>query len=393
MQRRNGRRLYHLQPMKHRKLLISAGVVVAVVVAVSWLSRPKPIEVEAIKVEPGTVAETVTNTRAGTVKACQRARLAPPMGGQIDKLPVKKGDHVHKGQVLLELWNDDLRAALELAQRDAVSARARAQQACVTAEVARRDADRVEKLFERKLVAPDAVDRARGTADSNAAACRAATDDIKVAQARVDVARANLERTLLRAPFDGIVAEINGELGEFVTPSPVGIPTPPAVDVVDISCIYVTAPIDEVDAPRIRVGMPARVTLDAFRGKVFPAHVRRVAPYVLDLEKQARTVEVEAELESQEGVELLPGYSADVEVIVAEHPKVLRIPTRALLEGKYVYVVDPKDGRVHKREIKTGLGNWEYTEVLGGLQQGDQVVTSVDRPGLADGVHARVQAK
>jgi HlyD family secretion protein len=379
--------------MKHRKLWIAAAVVVAVIVAVAWLSRPKPILVETVKADLGVVAETVTNTRAGTVKACQRARLAPPMGGQIDKLPVKKGDHVRKDQVLLELWNDDLRAALELAQRGAVAARAQADQACVTAQVARRDADRVGQLLERKLVAPDAVDRARGEADSNEAACRAATENIKVAQARVDQAAANLERTLLRAPFDGIVAEINGELGEFVTPSPVGIPTPPAVDLVDISCIYVTAPIDEVDAPRIREGMPARVTLDAFRNQSFPAHVRRVAPYVLDVEKQARTVEVEAELEKQEGVELLPGYSADVEVIVDEHPDALRIPTRALLEGKYVYVLDPKDGRIHKREIHTGLGNWENTEVLEGLKQGEQVVTSVDRTGLADGVPARVQAQ
>jgi len=369
------------------------GVLAIVGIAIAWLSRPKPILVETAKAERGIVAATVTNTRAGTVKACRRAKLAPPMGGQIERLPVKKGDHVRKDQVLLELWNDDARAAAELTQRDVVAARARADQACVTAQVARRNADRVDTLLERKLVSADAADRANGEAESNEAACRAARENVKVAQAQVDQANANLERTILRAPFDGIVAEINGELGEFVTPSPVGIPTPPAVDVVDISCIYVTAPIDEVDAPRIREGMPARVTLDAFRDKVFPAHVRRVAPYVLDLEKQARTVEVEAELDQQEGVELLPGYSADVEVIVEEHPAALRIPTRALLEGKYVYLLDPKDGRVHKREIRVGLGNWEYTEVLDGVEEGDSVVTSIDRAGLADGVAARAQAR
>jgi len=379
--------------MKHRKLWIAVGVLAIVGIAIAWLSRPKPILVETAKAERGIVAATVTNTRAGTVKACRRAKLAPPMGGQIERLPVKKGDHVRKDQVLLELWNDDARAAAELTQRDVVAARARADQACVTAQVARRNADRVDTLLERKLVSADAADRANGEAESNEAACRAARENVKVAQAQVDQANANLERTILRAPFDGIVAEINGELGEFVTPSPVGIPTPPAVDVVDISCIYVTAPIDEVDAPRIREGMPARVTLDAFRDKVFPAHVRRVAPYVLDLEKQARTVEVEAELDQQEGVELLPGYSADVEVIVEEHPAALRIPTRALLEGKYVYLLDPKDGRVHKREIRVGLGNWEYTEVLDGVEEGDSVVTSIDRAGLADGVAARAQAR
>jgi HlyD family secretion protein len=207
-----------------------------------------------------------------------------------------------------------------------------------------------------------------------------------VSQARIDAARARLEKTQLKAPFAGTVAEINGEIGEFVTPSPVGIPTPPAVDVVDTSCLYITAPIDEVDAPRVREGMPARVTLDAFRDRSFPAHVRRVAPYVLDVEKQARTVEVEAEIDDVGDALLLPGYSADVEVILAERADVLRVPTRALVEGKRVYTLE--DGRVRAREVQTGVGNWEYTEITGGLDAGARVILSVDREGLADGAAA-----
>jgi HlyD family secretion protein len=334
----------------------------------------------------GSVAETVTNTRAGTVKACQRAKLAPPAGGQIARLPVKKGDRVAPGQVLLELWNDDVRAELSLAERDAAAAQARRDEACVSARVARRESDRLASLVERKLVSIEQAERASGEADSRDAACRAATAQVRVSGARIDAAKARLERTLLRAPFEGIVAEINGEVGEFVTPSPVGIPTPPAVDVVDTSCIYITAPIDEVDAPRVREGMTARVTLDAFRDRSFSAHVRRVAPYVLDLEKQARTVEVEAEIESPGDVPLLPGYSADVEVILAEHADVLRVPTRALVEGRRLYVLE--DGVIRAREVKTGIGNWEYTEVTGGLDAGARVVVTIDREGLADGAPA-----
>ncbi len=293
--------------MKRRTLLITAGAVLLAGIVTAYWARPSSIVVDTVTATRGVVAETVTNTRAGTIKACQRARLAPAMGGQIARLPVKKGDRVRKGQILLELWNEDIRAQLDLAQRDSVAARARAEQACVTAQVSRREAERAKTLLARGLIAVDAADRAQGEADSNDAACRAATQNTQVTLARIGEVRATLERSLLRAPFDGIVAEINGELGEFVTPSPVGIPTPPAVDVVDTSCIYITAPIDEVDAPRIREGMRARVTLDAFRGKSFPAHVRRVAPYVLDLEKQARTVEIEAEIEHVTELELLPG--------------------------------------------------------------------------------------
>jgi HlyD family secretion protein len=367
-----------------RTLAILAVIAAVIAAAVLWLGRPKPIAVETEVVGTGLVAETVTNTRAGTVKACQRAKLAPPAGGQIARLPVKKGDRVSQGQVLLELWNEDLRAELELTERDAAATAARREEVCVAAEVARRESDRLVRLQRDRLVSAEQADRARGEADGRQAACRAAREQIRVAQARVDAARARLERTLLRAPFDGTVAEINGEVGEFVTPSPVGIPTPPAVDVVDNSCIYITAPIDEVDAPRVQVGMPARVTLDAFKDRSFEARVRRVAPYVLDLEKQARTVEVEAELVDASNAALLPGYSADVEVIVAEQQDVLRVPTRALVEGGSVYVLD--GGIARLRTVETGIGNWQYTEVRNGLANGEKVVVTVDREGLADGV-------
>ena len=372
--------------MKWRTLGVVVGLAVVGTAAALWLGRPEPIAVEVIEAGRGTVDETVTNTRAGTVKACQRAKLAPPAGGQIARLPVKKGDHVEAGQVLLELWNDDIRAELAVTERDAAAAKARREEACVAARVARRDSNRLAALTERKLVSTELAERAAGEADAREAACRAAAEQIRVSEARIDAARARLERTLLRAPFDGTVAEINGEIGEFVTPSPVGIPTPPAVDVVDTSCLYITAPIDEVDAPRVREGMPARVTLDAFRDRNFPAHVRRVAPYVLDAEKQARTVEVEAEIDDFGDALLLPGYSADVEVILAERGDVLRIPTRALVEGKRVYVLE--GDRIRSREVSTGIGNWEYTEITGGIDAGARVVVSIDREGLADGVPA-----
>jgi HlyD family secretion protein len=372
--------------MKWRAAAVTAGVAAVAVAVALWVGRPKPITVDTAEVTRGNVVQAVTNTRAGTVKACQRAKLAPQTGGQIARLPVKKGDHVEKGQVLLELWNADLRADLNLTERDAEASRALRDQACISARVARQESNRLVSLVERKLVSTELAERAAGEAESKEAACRAAAKQIQVSEARADAARARLERTMLRAPFAGTVAEINGEVGEFVTPSPVGIPTPPAVDVVDSSCIYITAPIDEVDAPRVREGMAARVTLDAFKDRSFKAHVRRVAPYVLEAEKQARTVEVEAEIDERDDAALLPGYSADLEVIIAERPDVLRVPTRALVEGNRVYVLE--DGRIRQRTVETGIGNWEYTEVTKGLEAGDRVVVSIDREGLEDGAPA-----
>jgi len=203
-------------------------------------------------------------------------------------------------------------------------------------------------------------------------------------------AKAEIERRQLHAPFSGIVAEVNGEVGEFVTPSPPGIATPPTIDLIDDRCLYVSAPIDEVDAASIKVGQSARVTLDAFRGKQFPARIRRIAPYVVDFEKQARTVEVEAAFVDGiiKSTHLLPGYSADVEVVLERRESVLRIPTEAMLENNTVYVFD--DGVAKLRVVKKGLANWRYTEVVSGLSRGDKVIISLDAKGLQEGAQVKI---
>jgi HlyD family secretion protein len=287
--------------------------------------------------------------------------------------------------LLLELWNVDIKAELTLAERDARATRSRAREACIVAAVAKRDAERSSALRAERLTSEEAADQAQGRAESTAAGCTAAEDATRVAEARVDVTRAHLQRTQLYAPFGGVIAEINGEVGEFVTPSPVGIPTPPTVDLIDASCLYISVPIDEVDAPRIRAGLPARISLDAIPDRVFPGHVRRVAPYVLDQEKQARTVEIEAELDDPEDAGLLAGYSADVEVVLDERADTLRLPTSVILPDKTVYVLDPATSRIASRRVETGIANWEYTEILGGVAAGDRVVSSIDREGVVDG--------
>jgi len=378
---------------KHLKL-ISYGLVglIIVVALVAYLGGSKPVKVITTPVERGLVQDTVANTRAGTIKACQRAGISPSMGGQIASLPVKVGDAVKPDQVLMELWNEDRLAEVSLATAEAKAATARARQACVMADVAEREAQRLRKLRKKGLASEEAIDKADGEALAQEAACNAAQASTEVSQARLDVARALLDRTRLTAPFAGIVAEINGEVGEFVTPSPVGVPTPPAIDLVDINCLYVSAPIDEVDAPAIRVGMPAKISLDAFAKNIFDGTVKRIAPYVLDVEKQARTVDVEVDFTNAEDSQnMLPGYSADIEVILAEQKHTLRIPTEAILEGNKVMVLGA-DGLLAEHQITSGLSNWEFTEVLTGLEENESVVVTVDRDGVEDGARAESES-
>jgi HlyD family secretion protein len=356
-----------------------------------WLSRKQPVAVRTQAVERGLVEDVVANTRAGTVMACRRARLAPGTGGQIATLGVHEGDRVEAGQMLLELWNKDLKAQVTLAEREAEAGEARARAACLNADQAEREADRQVRLKQRSMASEETVDRAITAAQAGRADCEAARATARVSAAKVGVARAELERTRLTAPFAGVVAEVSGELNEYVTPSPPGIPTPPAVDLIDDACFYISAPIDEVDAAKLQLGLDARVTLDAFGDTVLNGTVRRIAPYVLDLEKQARTVEVEVVIADPPADRpLLAGYSADVEIVIARHDAVLRIPTAAVRPGEppTVLLLDAATGLLEERAIENGLSNWELTEVLSGLVVGDQVVLSLDRDGVEAGARA-----
>lgn len=374
-----------------KTLIILIGI--ALIIAVYLFTKqPKPVDVEVVTLEQGEVRATVSNTRVGTVKACRRAYLAPATGGQVAELHVKEGDKVKQNQLLMEIWNKDLKAQVALQDAQIKANRANAEQACQLGAGAEREADRALRLQKfNHIISEEQVDIKATGARAKRASCNAALEAVAVSQASRDAAQAAVERTLVVAPFDGTVAEINAELGEFITPSPPGIPTLPAIDLLDVSCLYVSAPIDEVDAPQIKTGMSACVSLDAFADKRCSGTVSRIAPYVLEKEKQARTVEVEVKLTDPKDLNgLLPGYSADIEVLLASKPQALRVPAEAVLENNRVLVMRP-DGVLEERSFKPGLVNWNTVEVLSGLNAGDKVVLSVGREGVVAGARARVK--
>jgi HlyD family secretion protein len=378
---------------------LAKRIAVALVIALvaGWglwkATRPKPVAVLVATASVGRVETTVANTRAGSVTACRRAKLAPPAGGRIARLPVTEGVRVKRGDLLLELWNQDLTARERVAREQLATAKAHLREACQLAQIAASEAKRTRELRAQNFTSEQVAERAESDAKARMAACESARAQVGEAEARIDAAKADTSRTVLRAPFDGIVAEVNGEIGEYLTPSPPGIPTLPAVDLIDDSCLYVSAPIDEVDAARLKVGMTGRITLDAYRGRHFKSHIRRIAPYVLALEKQARTVEVEVEFDDPgEARHLLVGYSADIEIVIQGHDDVTRIPTSALMPGNRVLVLGDS-GVLEERRVAIGLSNWEYTEVRTGLARGDHVVTSLDREGVKAGANAVVETK
>jgi HlyD family secretion protein len=293
--------------------------------------------------------------------------------------------------VLLKLDDSTQRAQLTLARRELESAEARRHQACIQAARAEQELERFRRLREEKVVSEDVLDASRAAAEGARAACDAAASDVERARAAIGVAQVEVDKTTLVAPFDGVVAEISIELGEWTSPSPPALPIPPVIDLIDQTSIYVSAPMDEVDAARLHPGLRGRVTVDSHRGQEFWGTIVRVSPFVLDLEAQNRTLEIDVELDDARlSATLKPGTSADVEIVLETREDTLRIPTSALYEGNKVLAIE--DGRLAARSIQIGLKNWNWTEVIGGLAEGDLIVVTLDRPEIKPGALVVVDA-
>jgi len=373
------------------RVLIVLAVVVGYLVLDATVLAPDPISVRIARAERGRVEATVTNSKAGTVKARRRAKLSPGTSGIVVELPIVRGDRVRAEEILLRLDDATQSAQLALASEALEVAQARSRERCIAAERARRELERNRKLAEEELVSVDVLDGLDSAYQLADASCAVARAEVQQARASVAVAQAEQDKTVLRAPFDAVIAEVSVELGEWVTPSVPLLAAPDVIDAIDSRSLYISAPMDEVDADKLEPGLPTRVTVDSHPDRVFDARLTKVAPYVLDLEQQNRTLEVEVELDDADfSATLLPGTSADVEIVLEVRDDVLRIPTYALMEDDRVLVLE--EGVLAERVVETGMRNWDFAEIVDGLAEGERVVTSLDRPEVQAGVEAVVES-
>jgi HlyD family secretion protein len=374
-----------------RWLLYTLPVLGAAAVALRLtVLAPEAVPVRVVAVEMGGVETTVSNTKAGTLTARRRAKMSPENAGLVIEVAVAEGEDVQAGQALLRLSDATQQAQLVLARESLRASQAALLEACLSRDRARREFTRKRQIAQQGVLSADALDRLETAYQVAEASCNAAGAQSKRAGAQVAVAEAELGKMVLRAPFAGVVAELDVEVGEWITPSPPLLVAPPVADLIDPTSLYVSAPMDEVDSGRIRKGQRARVTVDSQPGRDFEARVVRVAPYVLDVEAQNRTVEIEVELDDRElSSRLLPGTSADVEVILEVRDQVLRIPAPALLAGDRVLVA--QDGRLEERVVEVGLENWDYAEVRGGLDAGQLVVVSLESADVKAGARVEVE--
>jgi len=367
--------------------IVLLGLVVVLAVLKQTVFAPDPVEVRVKSVSRGRVESTVTNSKAGTVEARRRSRIASEIGGRVVEILHREGARVEAGAMLVRLSASSHEVQRDLAMQGVAVAQAGFEDACLRRDRAKRELTRTQRLAANSVASEDRLDELQYQSDSARVACDGARAELERARVQQASAETELRKTTIVAPFAGIVAEVNVEVGEWVTPSPPLLTSPPVIDLIDPTSIFVSAPMDEVDSGAIRAGMPVNLTVDSRPDESFLGSVLRVAPYVLDEEAQNRTLEIEVEMNDPVVAEsLLPGTSADAEVILEAKDSVLRVPTSALLQNQGVLILE--GGELVERRIKVGLRNWQFAEVVSGLEEGELIVVALDKLGIEAGVRA-----
>ena len=373
-----------------------AGAVAVGLLLRFTLLRPARVPVTVFRAAAGRVEESVTNSKAGTVKSRRRAELSTEIGGRVRELPVAKGARVRTGEVLMRIADGDYRAQVDLQQQRRRGGGVGPRRGLPDGRAARPRARAQPARSRATSSSPwSSLDQLQSRRDAAAAACEAARARIGQARAALEAARVNLEKTVLRAPFDGVVAEVTTEVGEWITPSPPGLPIPPVIVLLDAG-VDLRQRADGRGRRRQGAGGPAgrASRIDAFPGRSFPGRVTRVAPYVQDVagaEPRLRD-RGRARRRRASPATLPPGTSADVEVILAARDGVLRIPSSALLEGDRVLVVARRAARGppgRARACRTGSSPRSGT----GSRPGDAVVVSLDRAEVKEGARVAITAE
>jgi membrane fusion protein (multidrug efflux system) len=296
-----------------------------------------PTQVETVRVAPASLAEQFETV--GSLRAQESAVIRPEIDGKIIAINFSEGQHVAAGTPLFTL--------------DGALAQADLNEAAANLSNSRRANARARELADKQLISRADVDKAAA--------------GLGVDQARAASARARLDKTRIRAPFDGVVGLRSVSVGDYVKPGDA------LVDLVRMDPIEVELRAPEVVLASLAVGQKINLGVDSFPGQVFTGTIVAIAPTV---ELAGRSVLLRARLDNNDG-KLRPGMSARVQIVLGTNPNALMVPEQAIWpsgEEKMVYVV--KDGVAKLVPVTLGARQPGMVEVVSGLKAGDEVVTA-----------------
>jgi HlyD family secretion protein len=365
-----------------RRPVLLVPLAAAVVAALFFGLRLRGPELPAYRIEARPLVQTVVAT--GRVIGTSRAQVGSEITGTVLERRVQEGDVVRPGQVLAVLRADELAARVreaeaalqQLRQSTRPQAEAALRQAQAQAEQATRERQRRADLFQRQLVAREALEQAEEAETlALAAAERARLAAQEAAQGRSEeqqlrerlaAARAQLEKTSIRAQSGGVVLSRNVEPGDLVQPGKV------LFEIARSGATEIEVPVDEKNLAVLALGQPAQCAADAFPAQPFPAIVSFVAPGV-DALRGTVTIRLR--------VDPVPAFlrqdmTVSVNVETAKLPNALAVPNDALLDAgsAQAAVLAVRAGRLVRVPVRLGLAGLAMTEVTAGIEAGEVVL-------------------
>jgi RND family efflux transporter MFP subunit len=371
-----------------RALAVALAVVLASVAGlfVALAEKAPEVEVAAVRADKGGRAALLN--ASGYITPRQRATIAAKITARVNQIYVDEGMQVEPGQVLAKLDDSDARARLvsAMAERDATAATLGDLR--VNLDNAERELKRVEELWDRRLVAEQNRDQAKMAVDSLKARIVLAREQVGAAEARVKVAQQDLDNCTVRAPFGGIVVSKDAQRGEMVSPVSAGggFTRTGIATIVDMASLEIEVDVNESYIARVKTGQPVTAVLDAYPDWQIPAKVRTVIPTA---DRQKATFDrLDPRILPDMGVKV--AFLGEERGAPATAGRVLIARAALVEDGPTTVVFVHREGRVERRAVRLGQARGSEQEIVAGLADGEQVVTTGAKQ-LRDGQSVRVK--
>lgn len=377
------------------------GIVLVLLAVAAWLlflrGTAPQIETTTARSAPAGGASASVLDASGYVVARRQATVSSKLTGKVAEVLVEEGMSVEAGQILARIDDVNARAQLDLAQSELMAVRARLAEVRVQLAEARRQLQRTRGLAERKLVSEAAFDAAQAEVDVLEARLASTESQVVVAERGVQVQQRNLEDTVVRAPFAGVITVKNAQPGEMISPlSAGGDGTRTGIGtLVDMESLEIEVDVNENFINRVRAGQPATARLNAYPDWEIPAQVIAVIP-TADRSKATVTVRVgfqqqDPRILPEMGVRVAFREAAAAPDQAQQRPAGVLVDAAAIqVDGDTGVVFLVRDEVLERRAVRVAGTSAGGVRVISGLAAGD-VLAVGDQGRFGDGMKVKVK--
>jgi len=372
----------------NKKLFIIVGIVVVVVGAPLIQARLRggaSVEVQVEKLEPRVIQSSVL--ASGKLVHNDEVKLTTEEIGRVTAIYVEEGQKVTKGELVLQIDDQRLKAAVDQQQASVRMQEIAIQRQQLQVENLRTQWNRMKGLHERSLIDEDSFTTSSNNLEISEVDLMSSKESLEQARALLDQQEDRLSKTRVYAPIDGTITTLDIKVGETAIASSTNIPGSSLMTIANPASIHTEVNVDEADIANVEIGQMARVFAIAYPDQPVEGLVESIAVSAKVAEgQQGQSFAIKIRLLDPEKITLRPGMTCRAEIFTATKGGVLAAPIQAILVEENLTtdavtrdVFVNRDGRAVKTSVQVGIADDTYQEIVSGLSSGDEVVTGPDR--------------